>query len=197
MDECENEVKGSKSSASEETQDAKALWTQETLALELHWLPTAFLFSLKLVGDFNPVLVKLKKFSYPSFRVICKLFDKSGEPAVFHASLDFVINVYHARPPLRKLTGRKSASNKSLLSGVKRIQVADNSTVAFEDLRFIGITAKLKPKWAVLIVQCLNVPEIRPCFIPGVYVKSPSKYVPKYAASLFGSNVKTEDLCLG
>jgi len=93
--------------------------------------------------------------------------------------------------------GKGGAANKSLLSGTKKMTVAGSSDVTFEDLRFVGITAKLKPKWAVLVVQCVNVPEIRPCFIPGVHVKSPSKYVPKYAASLFGPAATTQDLCLG
>lgn len=93
--------------------------------------------------------------------------------------------------------GRGAAANKSLLSGIKRITVTGSSEVTFENLRFLSITAKLKPKWAVLLVQCVNVPEIRPCFIPGVHVKSPSKYVPKYAAALFGPAATTQDLCLG
>lgn len=113
------------------------------------------------------------------------------------AALHFAISVFQAKPPLRKLTGKRCGANKPLLNGTKKVTISGVSDVTFDNLRFMSITSKMKPKWVLLVVQCTNVPEIKPCVIEGVRVKSPSNYLPRYASELFGPIAKASDLCLG
>ena len=174
-----------------------ALWTMDSLLWELYAPIPKFVYSLKLISSFNPVLFKHKKFTYFVRSLTMRVTDESGDPACLKATLQFSISVFHAKPPLRKLTAKRCGAGKQLLSGTKKVTVCGSPDVTFDDLRFMSITSKLRPKWVLLVVQCTNVPEIKPCLIEGVHVKSPSNYLPRYASDLFGPVVKTSDLCLG
>lgn len=64
--ECERELKGvtSKDKPShEENSECKSLWTLESIMWEVCPPTVLFLFNLKLMGSFNPVIFKRKKFS--------------------------------------------------------------------------------------------------------------------------------------